>query len=67
MADETEGGCVSGTRAVRLLAVQQAVEHPSLLAGLVSGPTAEERMGAVAEEENFHFVHFLNSFVMRTC
>lgn len=52
VADETEGGCVSGTRVIRASAIQQAVEHPSLFTGPVTGPTAEEWMGAVVEEDN---------------
>lgn len=52
VANETEGGCVSGTRVIRASAIQQAVEHPSLFTGPVTGPTAEEWMGAVVEEDN---------------
>ena len=42
MTDETEGRCVSRTGVIGASAVQQAVKHPSLLAGLVRGPAAEE-------------------------
>lgn len=50
MANETEGGCVSRTCVIRASAVQQAIKHPSVLAGPITGPTAEEWMGAVVVE-----------------
>lgn len=50
MANKTKGRCVSRTCVIRTSAVQQAVEHPSVLTGPITGPTAEERMGAVGEE-----------------
>ncbi len=51
VANETEGGRVSRTRAVGPPAVQQSIKHPSVLAAPVTGSTAEERMGSVVDEE----------------
>lgn len=60
MTNETECGSVSRTCVFIASAVQQSIKHPSLLSGLVTGPTAEERMGAVVEEEKRHYVHRTN-------
>lgn len=51
MANKTKvRWCVSRTCVIRTSAVQQAVKHPSVLIGPITGPTAEEWMGAVGEE-----------------
>lgn len=52
MTNETDSGCVSRTCCFITSAVQQPVKRPSLFSGLVTGSTAEERVGAVEDEEN---------------
>lgn len=56
MTNETDSGCVSRTCCVITSAIQQSIKHPSLLTSLITGSTAEERMGAVVDEENRHYV-----------
>lgn len=50
MTNKTEGGRVSRAAAVWASAVQQSIKHPSVLTGLITGPTAEEGMGAVVDK-----------------
>lgn len=50
MTDETKGRRVPGTCAVGAAAVQQSIEQASVFTGLVTGLTAEERVGAVVEK-----------------
>lgn len=51
MTNEAEGGGVARTGVVVAPAIQQPIKRPSLLTGLVTGPTAEEGMGAVVDQE----------------
>lgn len=50
MTNKTEWGRVSRAAAVWASAVQQSIKHPSVLTGLITGPTAEEGMGAVVDK-----------------
>lgn len=47
MTDETKGWRVPGTCAIGTAAVQQSIEQASVFTALVTGLTAEERVGAV--------------------
>lgn len=67
VADEAEGGRVR-TAAFWASAVQQPVEHPSVLAGSVPGATAEEGMRAGGGGWDRPVVVFLKVKVMlRSC
>lgn len=58
MTNETEGGGVSGTRVV-----SASIKHPSLFTSLITGPTAEEGMGAVADKE----IYGINPYLKDLC